>query len=67
VSERPAIALAFVPCERPQRRGGDDRIQAKPILDRVQIVRLRNPGLISNEIMHRVERELDLEDERLDM
>jgi monovalent cation/hydrogen antiporter len=28
---------------------------------------LRNAGLISNEIMHRVERELDLEDERLEI
>jgi monovalent cation/hydrogen antiporter len=30
---------------------------------RAEIVRLRNAGLISNEIMHRVELELDLEDE----
>jgi len=34
---------------------------------RGEIVRLRNAGLISNEIMHRVERELDLEDERLEI
>jgi hypothetical protein len=34
---------------------------------RAEIVRLRNAGLISNEIMHRVERELDLEDERLEI
>jgi hypothetical protein len=34
---------------------------------RAEIVRLRNVGLISNEIMHRVERELDLEDERLEI
>jgi CPA1 family monovalent cation:H+ antiporter len=33
---------------------------------RAEILRLRNAGLISNEIMHRVERELDLEDERLE-
>jgi hypothetical protein len=30
-----------------------------------EIVRLRNAGLISNQIMHRVDRELDVEDERL--
>jgi monovalent cation/hydrogen antiporter len=34
---------------------------------RAEIVRLRHAGLISNEIMHRVERELDLEDERLEI
>jgi hypothetical protein len=34
---------------------------------RAEIVRLRNAGLISNEIMHRVERELDLEDGRLEI
>jgi hypothetical protein len=34
---------------------------------RAEIVRLRNAGLISNEIMHRVERELDLEDEWLEI
>jgi monovalent cation/hydrogen antiporter len=34
---------------------------------RAEIVRLRKAGLISNEIMHRVERELDLEDERLEI
>ena len=32
---------------------------------RDEIVRLRNEGTISNELMHRLERELDLEDERL--
>lgn len=31
------------------------------------IVRLRNEGVISNEIMHRVERDLDLEDSRLEI
>jgi monovalent cation/hydrogen antiporter len=31
------------------------------------IVRLRNQGVISNEIMHRVERDLDLEDSRLEI
>jgi len=34
---------------------------------RAEIVRLRNAGVISNEIMHRLERELDLEDERLEI
>ena len=34
---------------------------------RAEIVRLRNEGTISNEVMHRLERELDLEDERLEI
>jgi CPA1 family monovalent cation:H+ antiporter len=34
---------------------------------RAEIVRLRNTGTISNEVMHRLERELDLEDERLEI
>ena len=34
---------------------------------RDEIVRLRNEGTISNELMHRLERELDLEDERLEI
>jgi CPA1 family monovalent cation:H+ antiporter len=34
---------------------------------RAEIVRLRNAGVISNEVMHRLERELDLEDERLEI
>jgi hypothetical protein len=34
---------------------------------RSEIVRLRNEGTISNEVMHRIERELDLEDERLEI
>jgi len=34
---------------------------------RAEVVRLRNQGTISNEIMHRIERELDLEDERLEI
>jgi len=34
---------------------------------RREIVRLRNEGTISNELMHRLERELDLEDERLEI
>ena len=31
------------------------------------IVELRNEGRISNEVMHRLERELDLEDNRLEI
>jgi len=31
------------------------------------IVRLRNRGVISNDVMHRIERELDLEDSRLEI
>ena len=34
---------------------------------RHEIVRLRNQGEISNEVMHRIERELDLEDARLEI
>jgi Na+/H+ antiporter len=34
---------------------------------RHEIVRLRNAGDISNDVMHRLERELDLEDERLEI
>jgi Na+/H+ antiporter len=34
---------------------------------REELVRLRNQGDISNEVMHRLERELDLEDERLEI
>ena len=34
---------------------------------RREIVRLRNTGEISNDVMHRIERELDLEDERLEI
>ena len=31
------------------------------------IARLRNQGAISNDVIHRIERELDLEDTRLDI
>jgi hypothetical protein len=30
-------------------------------------VDLRNDGVISNDVMHRIERELDLEDQRLEI
>jgi monovalent cation/hydrogen antiporter len=36
-------------------------------VQREELVRLRNSGVISNEVMHRLERELDLEDERLEI
>ena len=41
----------------------------RSVLDaqRREIVRLRDSGAISNEVMHRLERELDLEDERLEI
>ena len=41
----------------------------RAVLDaqRDELVRLRNAGAISNEVMHRLERELDLEDERLEI
>jgi hypothetical protein len=31
------------------------------------VVELRNCGVISNEVMHRIERELDLEESRLEV
>jgi CPA1 family monovalent cation:H+ antiporter len=34
---------------------------------RREVVRLRNEGMISNDVMHRIERELDLEDSRLEI
>jgi CPA1 family monovalent cation:H+ antiporter len=41
----------------------------RQVLDaqRAELVRLRNSGAISNQVMHRLERELDLEDERLEI
>jgi CPA1 family monovalent cation:H+ antiporter len=36
-------------------------------VQREELVRLRDAGAISNEVMHRLERELDLEDERLEI
>jgi CPA1 family monovalent cation:H+ antiporter len=54
--------------------GAEDRSLAyqrllREVLDaqRQAIVRLRNQGRISNEVMHRIERELDLEDSRLEI
>jgi CPA1 family monovalent cation:H+ antiporter len=35
--------------------------------ERAAVVQLRHDGRISDEIMHRVERDLDLEDSRLDI
>lgn len=34
---------------------------------RREIIRLRNEGVISNEVMHRIEHDLDLEDSRLEI
>jgi CPA1 family monovalent cation:H+ antiporter len=41
----------------------------RSVLDaqRDELVRLRDAGTITNEVMHRLERELDLEDERLEI
>ena len=41
----------------------------RTVLDaqRRAVVELRNSGEISNDVMHRIERELDLEDERLEI
>ena len=37
------------------------------IAQRRAVVQLRNSGEISNDVMHRIERELDLEDSRLEI
>lgn len=60
-----------------ERDDGDDyehrsrkyQKMVRDVLDaqRAEIVRLRDSGVISNEVMHRLERELDLEDERLEI
>jgi Na+/H+ antiporter len=54
--------------------GYEDRSQSyqrlvREVLDaqRAAIVDLRNGGVISNDVMHRIERELDLEDQRLEI
>jgi NhaP-type Na+/H+ or K+/H+ antiporter len=54
--------------------GYEDRSQAyqrivREVLEaqRAAVVALRNDGTISNDVMHRLERELDLEDERLEI
>lgn len=58
----------------PDTDGIDDRSAAyqrmvRAVLDaqRGTLVRLRNEGVIGNEVMHRVERQLDLEDSRLEI
>ena len=54
--------------------GYEDRSEAyqrmvREVLEaqRAAVVALRNDGTISNDVMHRIERELDLEDERLEI
>jgi Na+/H+ antiporter len=42
-------------------------VRAVLTAQRQRLVELRNSGEISNEVMHRLERELDLEDERLEI
>jgi len=42
-------------------------VQAVLGAQRDALIRLRNEGTISNEVMHRIERELDLEDQRLEI
>jgi CPA1 family monovalent cation:H+ antiporter len=52
-----------------ERRSLKYQKMVRQVLDaqRAEIVRLRNEGAISNEVMHRLEREIDLEDERLEI
>ena len=57
-----------------RHRGGREPLQryqkmVRSVLtaQRERLVELRNCGEISNEVMHRLERELDLEDERLEI
>jgi CPA1 family monovalent cation:H+ antiporter len=52
-----------------ERRSRKYQKMIRRVLDaqREEIVRLRNAGEISNDVMHRLERELDLQDERLEI
>jgi CPA1 family monovalent cation:H+ antiporter len=52
-----------------ERRSLKYQKMVRRVLDaqREEIVRLRDHGIISNDVMHRLERELDLEDERLEI
>jgi CPA1 family monovalent cation:H+ antiporter len=52
-----------------ERRSRKYQKMIRAVLDaqREELVRLRDGGEISNEVMHRLERELDLEDERLEI
>ena len=51
-----------------EHRARKYQTMVRAVLDaqREELVRLRDRGEISNEVMHRLERELDLEDERLE-
>jgi CPA1 family monovalent cation:H+ antiporter len=55
--------------DRYEDRSRDYQTMVRFVLNaqRDEIVRLRNTGVISNQVMHRLERELDLEDERLEI
>ncbi len=80
---RPGAKAARVPpaaLQRPARRRGDDSegIEERSIAyqrltrelgeaQRRAVVQMRNDGAISNEVMMRIERELDLEDSRLEI
>ena len=52
-----------------EHRARKYQMMVRAVLDaqRAELVRLRDSGTISNEVMHRLERELDLEDERLEI
>jgi CPA1 family monovalent cation:H+ antiporter len=52
-----------------ERRSRAYQKMVRRVLDaqRDELVRLRDSGAISNDVMHRLERELDLEDERLEI
>jgi CPA1 family monovalent cation:H+ antiporter len=52
-----------------EHRARKYQMMVRAVLDaqRAELTRLRNSGTISNEVMHRLERELDLEDERLEI
>ena len=60
---RPTTATAI------EHRSRKYQKMVREVLDaqRAELVRMRNGGEISNEVMHRLERELDLEDERLEI
>jgi Na+/H+ antiporter len=52
-----------------EHRARKYQMMVRAVLDaqRAELARLRDSGTISNEVMHRLERELDLEDERLEI
>ena len=59
-AERPGVVAAEHLAEGRAEESVDEA-------ERGEIIRLRNSGVITDEIMRRIERDLDLEDARLDI